>query len=668
MIIVDMEKSSSVESRCVMVGLQMDRHGSELVVYAISKVAREGDRVVAVHVSRTSDLCSSSNQALIKALDNFLSAYQGLCNLNQVVLAGRVARGTSIKKVLVKEAASCGAATVVVGLNKNCSLSGSSSVAKYCAKKLRPTTALIAVQNGRVVFERAATKTTSGEAGKPNIRSILHPSVGMDTEAIIPSSESRLTPNSSNVVLEEGWNDRRLLVHGMTMTTTTRCDSSSITLLVRRLPEPNVGWPLLRRAIRANAEPLKEAEPHNMSVVQWVMNLPDRSTTCTPSAAPTDLIKDLEAILRKNSSTCRWFQHEELQSSTNQFSTEKLIGKGGSSQVFKGDLPDGQQVAIKLSELSNETSGAFLSEVDIITTLQHEHIVPLIGICVERRSSLSIYDYFPRGSLEENLHGKRSKSPLSWEIRFKVAVGVAEGLNYLHCGTSRQVIHRDIKSSNILLTEEYEPKISDFGLAMWAPTDKSFETQNDIVGTFGYLAPEYFMYGKVSDKTDVYAYGVVLLELLTGRKPISDERPKGEESLVVWATRVLERGDMKEMLDSDLDGNCDHEDQIRRLVLIATLCIRRSARLRPQMSQVLMLLKGEDPIDPWITLGGSISSEEQDCQDEEACPVSSVGSHLSLALLDVEEDDASSISFEQNHLSSLDEYLRERWSRSPSFD
>ncbi|RWW05805.1 hypothetical protein BHE74_00055903, partial [Ensete ventricosum] len=122
-----------------------------------------------------------------------------------------------------------------------------------------------------------------------------------------------------------------------------------------------------------------------------------------------------------------------------------------------------------------------------------------------------------------------------WDLRYKVATGVAEALSYLHNGCSNPVvIHRDVKSSNILLTDEFEPQLSDFGLAIWAPTNSTCLTHDDVVGTFGYLAPEYFMYGKVSDKIDVFAFGVVLLELLTGRRPINDDNPKGQESLVMW--------------------------------------------------------------------------------------------------------------------------------------
>lgn len=168
----------------------------------------------------------------------------------------------------------------------------------------------------------------------------------------------------------------------------------------------------------------------------------------------------------------------------------------------------------------------------------------------------------------------------------------------------------------------------------------------------------------VSSKIDVYAYGVVLLELLIGRKPISDDSPKGQKSLVMWAIPRLERGDLSDCLDPNINGVFE-EKKVRRMIKVSSLCITRTARLRTQMSQVLSLLKGEEEevVRTWLN-----SKSIMECQDEEAYPSLSIGSHLGLALLDVEEDDASEISFEQNQLNSLDDYLIERWSRSSSFD
>ncbi|XP_020691430.1 serine/threonine-protein kinase RIPK [Dendrobium catenatum] len=661
------------ERNCVLVGFQIDGDGRELLGWAITNLAEEGDRLVAVNVSRNQDLSRAGTPSLIKVLDDCLAEHEELCRRKKIILAGRVARGSSIKKVLVKEAEICLAKAVVVGANKNFSLGGYASLAKYCAKKLPSTIALIAVHKGKIIFERAgaaaAAKPLSGREHKPNLRSFLHPSVGMDAEVIEP-----ITRSKSDVKNPKLYNFGDKVVKRIRKESRNYClldhekmrerNVSSISVLVKKLPEAKPGWPLLRRAVTANIEALKGSEARKMSVIHWVMKLPDRSLPATQSQF--DLVKELEIILEMNSSFCKFFQYEELQNYTSYFSPENLIGKGGNSRVFKGSLSDGQQVAIKLSKLSEESSRDFLLEVDIVTRLQHDRVVPLIGICVEDDNLLSVYSYFSRGNLEENLHDKRAKAALDWDRRFKVAVGIAEALSYLHDGYLRPIIHRDVKSSNILLSDDYNPQLSDFGLAIWAPTNAPYLTHSDVVGTFGYLAPEYFMHGKVSTKVDVYAFGVVLLELLTGRRPINDDSPKGQESLVMWATPILERGDIMEIIDRNLDGKYE-EVQLQRMIMAASLCIRRAARRRPQMHQVVKILQGEEEIKPWMSYDVNNNLTEQDWQDDEAYPASSIGSHLGLALLDV-DDDASVVSFEQNNLKSLDEYLQDRWSRSTSFD
>lgn len=661
-------EEEKVRERSILVGFQINGDARQLLAWALANIAQQGDRLMAVNVSRNhQDASRSKTPSLLKLLDDFMAEHEDLCAKKKVILAGRVAIGNSIKRNLVEEAELCAAKSVVVGANKNYSFGGSSSLAKYCARKLPSTVSLIAVHKGEVIFERAATKLKpiSGEQPKPTLRSLLHPSIGMDAKRDSPNSSQRLANEGKKDMMKES-KDYCII--------NTMKESKDYCIINydkarqrrRKLPEPKPGWPLLRREVAVNIEASKDCEERKISVVQWVMKLPNRTFSPIPSQAV--LAKDLEAILAKNSSSCKFFQYEELQISTNYFSPENLIGKGGNSQVYSGSLPNGQQVAIKVSKFSNESSKDFLIEFDIITGLPHERIVPLIGICVEDNNLIPVYSYFPRGSLEENLHGKSAGTALDWDKRFKVAVDVAEALSFLHCGSSIPVIHRDVKSSNILLTDEFNAKLSDFGLAIWSPGISTHLTNDDVVGTFGYLAPEYFMYGRVSTKMDVYAFGVVLLELLTGRKPINDEGPKGQQSLVMWAAPMLERGEFMELLDPDLlDGKYD-EHQMKRMVWAASLCIRRAARHRPQANQILELLRGELEIEPWMNSSVIINNvADQDCEDEEAYPASSIGSHMGLALLDV-DDDASVASFEQNYLNSLDEYLQDRWSRSSSFD
>lgn len=642
--------------RCILVGLHMDGVGKELLQWALNEAARSGDRVVAVHIYRKSDNCKTNTLSLIRTLDDYLAEYEALCSKKDIILVGRVTPGSSIQKVLVKEAKLCAAMVVVIGANKKYSFGGSTCLAKYCAKKLPATTTIVAIENGKAIFVREAPKPPLGAEPKPVLRTVLHPSVGLEPKVIIPN------PNRSARSMDF---DAMGCGHDGAAPVSSYDDATKVGGGGERTAEQRLGWPLLRRPLPAAdgavQPPPKDDGPRKQSVVQWVMSLPRRSSPSTSPEPQAGLVAELKRMLDAVPSRCRWFRYEELYDSTNHFSSENLIGKGAHSRVYRGSLASAQPVAIKLSKASAVASNDFLREVDIITKLRHHRIVPLIGVCVEGPNLISVYSYLHRGSLEDNLHGKRSKPALSWEKRYTTAIGVAEALSYVHSGHSRPVIHRDVKSSNILLNDEFEPQLSDFGLAIWAPSNPGSLTHSDVVGTFGYLAPEYFMYGKVTDKVDVYAFGVVLLELLTGRKPISDGSPKGQESLVMWASPILDSGDISDLLDADLDVK--HDDaEVKRMALAASLCLRRSARLRPKISQVLSVLRGESEVSL-----DDLKAEPADCVDDETYPAANVRTHLGLALLDVE--DAESISStEHSNLSPLEEYLRERCSRSSSFD
>ncbi|PSS24932.1 Receptor-like serine/threonine-protein kinase [Actinidia chinensis var. chinensis] len=218
-----------------------------------------------------------------------------------------------------------------------------------------------------------------------------------------------------------------------------------------------------------------------------------------------------------------------------------------------------------------------------------------------------------------------------------MALGAAEALDYLHNRAVEPVIHRDVKSSNILLSDDFEPQLSDFGLAVWASDSSHYTTCTDVAGT--YLAPEYFMHGKVNDRIDVYSFGVVLLELLSGKKPIDNGNPKGLESLVMWGKSIVKDGEVSQLLDpSFLGDNYDH-DQSERMVLAAALCIRRAPIFRPEISLVLKLLQGDADSINWARQQVS-ASEELDDVDGEEFPAN-MQSHLNLALLDVGEDSLS---------------------------
>ncbi|KAG7970650.1 hypothetical protein I3843_07G095900 [Carya illinoinensis] len=281
------------------------------------------------------------------------------------------------------------------------------------------------------------------------------------------------------------------------------------------------------------------------------------------------------------------FSLYELQTATDYFSHENLIGKGGYAEVYKGCLRDGRLVAIKrlTKGKADEIVADFLSELGVMAHVNHPNTAKLIGYGVEGGMHL-VLELSPHGSLASLLYG--SKEKLEWGIRFKIALGTAKGLLYLHEGCQRRIIHRDIKASNILLTGDFEPQICDFGLAKWLPEQWTHHVVSKFEGTFGYLAPEYLLHGIVDEKTDVFAFGVLLLEIVTGRRALD----YSQQSLVLWAKPLLKKNHINELIDPSLHDNYNSH-QINLVLLVASLCIQQSSIRRPCMSQVLQLLNGD---------------------------------------------------------------------------
>ncbi|KAF8055052.1 hypothetical protein N665_1304s0005 [Sinapis alba] len=283
----------------------------------------------------------------------------------------------------------------------------------------------------------------------------------------------------------------------------------------------------------------------------------------------------------------RNYSLQNIQTATNGFSRENLIGEGGYAEVYKGQMADGQIVAIKklTRGSAEEMTMDYLSELGIIVHVDHPNIAKLIGYCVEGGMHL-VLELSPNGSLASLLY--EAKEKLSWSIRYKVATGTAEGLYYLHEGCQRRIIHKDIKASNILLTENFEAQISDFGLAKWLPDQWTHHTVSKIEGTFGYLPPEFFMHGIVDEKTDVYAYGVLLLELITGKQALDSS----QHSLVMWAKPLIKENKIKQLADPVLGDDYDLEE-LERLVFIASLCIHQTSMNRPHMNQIVEIMRGD---------------------------------------------------------------------------
>ncbi|MBA0620383.1 hypothetical protein Godav_006104, partial [Gossypium davidsonii] len=294
------------------------------------------------------------------------------------------------------------------------------------------------------------------------------------------------------------------------------------------------------------------------------------------------------------------FSYSDLCAATDHFSPENMLGKGGNAKVYKGHLTDGQIVAVKKliknEKEEEDRANDFLLELGIIAHINHPNAAHLIGFSVDGGLHL-VLQFAPHGSLASVLFG--SDECLDWKTRYKVATGIAEGLKYLHHDCPRRIIHRDITASNILLTEDYEAHISDFGLAKWLPENWHQHVVHPIEGTFGYLAPEYFMHGIVDEKTDVFAFGVLLLEILTGRRAVDLSR----QSLMIWGKPLLESNKVKELVDPRLEDDYD-QTQVKRAMLTASMCINHLANLRPSMTRVVELLKNED---------GAVESQQKSC-------------------------------------------------------
>ncbi|WRX29917.1 Protein kinase domain - like 10 [Theobroma cacao] len=648
------EETVSSGGGTVVVGVKLDSPSRELLTWALVKVAQPGDSVIALHVLGNNEIVDrdgkSSLLSLVKAFDSVLAVYEGFCNLKQVDLKLKICRGSSIRKILVREAKSYSATKLIVGTAaKLHKIRSSTSVAKYCAKKLTKNCSVLAVHNGKVLFQREGSPAgTFGSQGSEDHK----------RNSLLNAIQRTMTLNKNSRVLSEGnanaetnlnsdeTNDKnleqalskarsgslesdpkkncsicgsgnKLLLHNschqsakessaddandgnqslaIVPVQKAEATSSSISMLIKQLPEIRPGWPLLRRAVLSD---LQQQVPdrsslRQISVVQWVMRLPSRRTLflansdqkqegCTQSeyksssfdgesgaivpvgtenviAPPSpdqnsrNLPKELEGLHEKYSATCRLFKYQELVSATSNFLAENFIGKGGSSQVYRGCLRDGKELAVKILKPSEDVLKEFVLEIEILTTLHHKNIISLLGFCYEDDNLLLVYDLLSRGSLEENLH--------------------------------------------------------DFGLAKWVSASSSHITCTDA-------------------------------------KPI------------------LSGGKVSQLLDPSLGDGYDR-DQMERMVLAATLCIRRAPRARPQMSVVWKLLQGDADVTKWARLQVNASAGS-DALDGEACPRSNLQSHLSLALLDVEDDSLSVSSIEQSV--SLEDYLNGRWSRSSSFD
>ncbi|KAL3523576.1 hypothetical protein ACH5RR_016410 [Cinchona calisaya] len=314
------------------------------------------------------------------------------------------------------------------------------------------------------------------------------------------------------------------------------------------------------------------------------------------------------------------YSYNTLAIATNNFQSDNKIGMGGFGHVYKGILFNGQEIAVKryLNSFRNGIN-EFINEFEVHSRLQHRNIVKLLGCCAEREEYLLVYEYMQNGSLDSYLFDPTKGYLLDWDRRAIIIQGIGRGLLYLHQDSSLKIIHRDPKASNILLDMELNPKISDFCLARVSDVSQDEAVSSRVAGTIGYIDPEYCMTGRVSEKSDVYSYGVLLLEIVSGKKNrvfVDDEKI----TLIEYAWKLWNENEILDLVDPKLGSSCN-EMQIQRHVHVALLCVQASAIDRPNMSTVLSMLNSEvadlpRPKCDVSSYSGRFDSSESECSRE----------------------------------------------------
>ncbi|KAL5579021.1 hypothetical protein UlMin_011463 [Ulmus minor] len=284
------------------------------------------------------------------------------------------------------------------------------------------------------------------------------------------------------------------------------------------------------------------------------------------------------------------FDLATIEAATNKFSVDNKLGEGGFGEVYKGTLPNGQEIAVKrLSKHSGQGAVEFKNEVVVLAKLQHRNLVRLFGFCLEGEEKLLVYEFVPNKSLDFFLYDPRKQRELDWSRRYKILGGIARGILYLHVDSRQKIIHRDLKASNILLDAEMNPKISDFGLARMFAVDQTRGNTSRIVGTYGYMSPEYAMHGQFSVKSDVYSFGVLILEIISGKKNSSFYESGYAQDLLSYAWKLWKEGTPLKLLDPTL-MNSYSENEVVRCIHIALLCVQEDLEERPTMTTIVLMV------------------------------------------------------------------------------
>ncbi|XP_027065100.2 probable serine/threonine-protein kinase PBL23 [Coffea arabica] len=348
-----------------------------------------------------------------------------------------------------------------------------------------------------------------------------------------------------------------------------------------------------KRSLRKSIEEFKKSiqEHQETRTIASFANISFKSD----SSKRRYICEEIEKIGKQNISA-QIFTFRELSLATDNFNAERLIGEGGFGRVYKGQIQGKdtvtKEVAVKqLDRNGFQGNREFLVEVLILSLLHHPNLVNLVGYCCDGDQRVLVYEYMANGSLEDHLLDiGPERKPLDWNTRMKIAEGAARGLEYLHETANPPVIYRDFKASNILLDEDFNPKLSDFGLAKLGPTGDKTHVSTRVMGTYGYCAPEYALTGQLTAKSDVYSFGVVFLEMITGRRVIDNSRPSEEQNLIQWAQPLFK--DKKKfhlMADPLLEGNYPVKALYQALA-VAAMCLQEEATTRPLISDVVTAL------------------------------------------------------------------------------
>ncbi|KAK4374514.1 hypothetical protein RND71_005191 [Anisodus tanguticus] len=575
---------SSTKPLKILVGISLDvEESKELVSWAIRVLANPNDTIIALHIVVTTEKSNrlgdqrkeeskkwqsiSKNQTQIRKAKAFVISTMGeftkTCQSKQVGLEARVGFSSNAGKGLIKEAKNIPADYLLIGGKKNTTLRYPFTIAKYCCERVPDNCSLV------VVARKSGQTPHNIQSHSIRFQENNQPSSRWPKENNSPSSEEKqtITRHSPRTVLNGCEEENSSSFGDNSITKSSITSSSSLTKELKIQQDRQFKKPMspLRRISSFLRSPFDSSSRKKSSRFQHEEN--------------------------KQQPPMKWFCYEEIASSTNYFCPENLVGQGGYSDVYRGILEDGRTIAVKrLVKDSNDMNKEkeFLMELGVISHVNHPNTATLVGYCIENGFYL-IFKFYPNGTLSSALHGKSNKA-LEWPMRYKIALGIARGLHYLHKCCKHRIIHRDIKASNVLLGPDYEPQISDFGLAKWLPNKWTHHAVIPIEGTFGYLAPEYFMHGIVDEKTDIFAFGVLLLEIITGRRPVDSSR----QNLLLWATPLMEAGKLIDLADPKLEGEFDM-DELHKMVLTASYCVRQSSVWRPSTTEVLELLRyGDD--------------------------------------------------------------------------